>query len=138
MIKNRAPHKRQAKPMRLTAKHREYYAKPRTDADIVEDTKEIYAFLTHILLGAYIEPGRDREKWVRRCMRDALAAGTLRRVHSREVVWNAQHKENAFAWLLNYWLRFDFTKAEGEGESMHRLGDRVVFVDYDKPIVSNV
>ena len=137
MFKNRHPISQRGKVRKLSKAHAEYL-KPgqASDQDIIEDTKEIYAFLTHTLLGAYIEPDRDKERWVRRCMRDALAAGTLRRIRSREIVWNAQHKNNAFDWLLNYWLRFDFTKTP-DGAA-HRLGDRVVHVDYDVPVIPNV
>lgn len=138
MIKNRAPMRRNLS-LKLTRKQKDSLKPGRaSDQDIIEDTKETYNFLTHILLGALIEPDRDRERWVRRCMRDALAAGTIRRIRTREIVIRAQHENNAYAWLLNYWLRFDFTKAEGEGHGRHRLGDQIIDVDYDAPVVPNI
>ncbi|MGG4735245.1 hypothetical protein, partial [Leclercia adecarboxylata] len=75
---------------------------PRTAEDNVEDAKEAFMFITDMLIGAMIEPGRDPDQWCRKVMREALADGRLRRIATREIVWKAQRTDNCFKWLRRY------------------------------------
>ncbi|HCR1107397.1 TPA: hypothetical protein OMU21_004976 [Klebsiella aerogenes] len=115
---------------KLTAAEQRALRRPKTDADLIEDAKEAYMFLTDMLIGAMIEPGRDPESWCRRVMRDALAAGTVIRISTRQVLWNAQRQESAFEWCRRQWQTFDLCKDDGAA----RQGCKVSIIDFDEPV----
>lgn len=107
----------------------------RTGDDTIHDTVEVINTLTHIMIGALIEPDRDRERWVRRCIRDHLAARELKRYRTYEILRNAQLKPSAFDWLKYYLDKWELTKAP-DGKHLH--DGRLVEVDYEMTVVANV
>lgn len=133
MLKLRHPYARQKGP-KLSAAELKALRRPSTEADLLEDAKEAYMFLTDMLLGAMIEPGRNAEQWCRRIMRDALAAGTVKRISTRQIIWKAQRSDNAFEWCRHYWQTFDLCKAPKEPEP----GVKVTYIDFDEPVRANV
>ena len=106
---------------------------PRTAADNVEDAKESFMFITDMLIGALIEPGRDPDRWCRKVMREALEGEKLRRIATREIVWRAQRVDNAFKWLRRYHATFMLM-----AEDVPLLGYQCSFVDFDEPVKGNI
>ena len=91
-------------------------------------------FLTDMLIGALIEPGRNPDQWCRRWMRDALAGDTLKRISTRQIVWKAQRQPDAFEFCRKQWQEFDLCKAPKKPEP----GMKVSFIDFDEPVRPNV
>lgn len=105
-----------------------------TDEDILYDTVDVTNTITHIMLGALIEPGRDREQWVRRQIRKMQAERIPKRYRTYEILLNAQLKPSAFDWLVYYLQKFEMTKAP-DGRHLHNA--RLVTVDYEMQVVPN-
>lgn len=120
---------------KLTKTQQRALRAPATDIDIIYDTIEMANVITDILIGAMIEPGRDREQWTRRCIRDVLAARALKRARTYEILTSAQRKDSAFNWLRYYFQKFELTKAPNGG---HLHEGRIVEVDYAAPVVANI
>ena len=105
----------------------------RTKEDNVEDAKEAFMFITDMLIGAMIEPGRDPDVWCRKYMREALAGDKLRRIATREIVWRAQRQDYAFEWLRQYHKTFMLL-----AEDVPVLGYECSLVDFDAPVRANI
>jgi len=133
MLKLRHPYARQKAP-KLTKAELKALRRPPTQADLFEDAKEAYMFLTDMLIGALIEPGRNADQWCRRWIRDALAADTLKRISTRQIAWKAQRAESCFEFCRHQWETFDLCKAEKDPEP----GVSVTFIDFDEPVRPNV
>lgn len=106
-----------------------------TDQDIIYDTIEVANTITHILIGALIEPDRDAEQWTRRQIREILAAGKLKRYRTYEILRSAQLKPSAVDWLRYYFNKLLLTRAENGG---HLHGGQIVQVDYESEVISNI
>ena len=107
--------------------------RPRTEADSIEDARELYIFITDTLIGALIEPDRDPESWCRREIREALAANKLLRIGSRQVLRNAQRQPSCFEWCRQFWMDFEFSR-----EAPEEIGPRTAWVDLDAPIKGDI
>ena len=126
--RNKLPKLSKAQQRALTART--------TQADIVYDTVDAINTLTHIMIGALIEPGRDREQWARARIRDLQAGRIPQRYRTYEILRNAQLKSSAFDWLQFYLDKWELTKAtDGKG---HLHDGRIIEVDYEMTVVSNV
>lgn len=106
---------------------------PRTAADNVEDAKEAFMFITDMLIGALIEPGRDPDRWCRKVMREALEQDKLRRIATREIVWRAQRMDDSFKWLRRYHGTFMLM-----AEDVPQLGYQCSLVNFDEPVRPNI
>ena len=135
MIASKNASKRKGGLPKLTGKQAAALYARQTTADIIHDTVEVANTITDILLGAMIEPGRDCEQWCRREIRNRIAAGTLKRLRTYDILRNAQLKPSAFEWLRYYFNKLELTKAP-DGRHLHE--GRLVEVDYSAPVVANV
>ncbi|MCS5737241.1 hypothetical protein [Herbiconiux daphne] len=134
MIKNQSFSRK--KLPKLTAKQQRAIRKEPTDLDIIHDAKELYSLFTDILLGALIEPDRDKEAWVRRQLRDTLAMNNVRRVRTLQTIWNAQHSESAFAFVRHHWQQMDSAKADDENG--FRLDNKIIMINFNETVMKNV
>lgn len=107
-----------------------------TADDIVHDTVDVINTLTHILIGALIEPDRDREQWTRRRIRELQEAKIPKRYRTYEILRNAQLKGSAFDWLKYYIAKWELTKANNGKGHLHE--GKIIEVDYEMEVVSNV
>lgn len=129
MFKNRHPVSRRGKLPRLTAAELRAVNRTKTAEDNLQDAIEAFTFITDVLLGALIEPGRDAEQWCRRKLRDALAGDTVKRISTRQIIWKAQRGESAFLWLRAYHATFELLADNGKSP-----GEKYHLVDFSKPI----
>ncbi|MCS5737315.1 hypothetical protein, partial [Herbiconiux daphne] len=74
-------------------------------------------------------------RWTRARIRETLAAGSLKRYRTYEILRNAQLKESAFEWLRFYFNKFQLTKAP-EGGHLH--SGKIVDVDYGMTVEANI
>jgi hypothetical protein len=101
----------------------------KTADDNLQDAIEAFTFITDVLIGALIEPGRDAEQWCRRALRDALAGDTVKRISTRQIIWKAQRGESAFLWLRAYHSTFELLADNGKSP-----GEKYHLVDFAAPI----
>lgn len=125
--------KRRFTQPKMTKAERKALKAPRTKEDNLQDAIEAYVFITDLLIGALIEPDRDKEAWVRKKMREALEGDSLRRVATKDIIWNAQRKESAFLWLKAYHETFTLSQNREDMPA-----EEYFLVDFNKEVMRNI